>query len=148
MKWHCAFNGLMSATALLLPLTAVPESRIESQSASSASSTTAHVNFKVVIPQVLYLHVAPANDNTAGANTVGIMSTGHNVTLNATVRTPDSNIPARRNVILNAAARKAIAQDAQCTPPQAPTPGGAPPVGSPDSTETGTRAVICTASMP
>jgi hypothetical protein len=146
VKWHCAFNGLMSAAALLLPLTAVPESRIESESASSVSSTTAHVNFKVVIPQVLYLHVAPANDNAADANTVGIMSTGHTVTLNATVRIPDSNIPARRNVILNAAARTAIAQDAQCT--LAPAPGGAPPVSSPGSTETGTRAVICTASMP
>jgi hypothetical protein len=146
VKWHCAFNGLMSATALLLPLMAVPESRIESQSASSASSTAAHVNFKVVIPQVLYLHVAPANDDTAGANTVGVMSSGRNVTLNATIRTTDSNISARRNVILNAAARKAIVQDAQCAP--APPPGGAPPGGSPVSPGTGTRAVICTASMP
>jgi hypothetical protein len=146
VKWHCAFNGLMSATALLLPLVAVPESHIESQSASSASSTTAHVNFKVVIPQVLYLHMAAAHDDAAGGNTVGIMSTGRNVTLSATVRTPYLNILARRNVILNAAARKAIAQNAQCTP--APAPSGLPPAGSPDSTETGTRAVICTASMP
>ena len=146
MKWHCAFNGLMSSIALLLPLMAVPESRIESGPVSAASSTTAHVNFKIVIPQLLYLQVGPTNAGPAGAHTVGIMSTGRNVTLNATVRTPDSNIPARRNLILSAAARKAVAQNAQCT--LMPAPGGALPAGSLDSTKAGTRTVICTASMP
>ena len=146
VKWHCAFNGLMGGTALLLPLMAVPESRIESESARTASSTTAHVNFKIVIPPVLFLHVGPGNDGTAGADTVGIVSTGRNVTLNATVRAPDSSTPTRRHVILSAAARKAIAKDAQCT--LTPAPGGASPTGSPDSTKMETRTVICTASMP
>jgi hypothetical protein len=56
MKWHEALSGLMSGMALLLPLPAVPESHIQTGSAS-ASSSTAHVNFKIVIPQVLYLQV-------------------------------------------------------------------------------------------
>jgi hypothetical protein len=57
MKWHEALSGLMNGTALapLLPLTAVSESHIQTGSVSSVSSTTAHVNFKIVIPQVLYL---------------------------------------------------------------------------------------------
>ena len=134
VKWHCAFNGLMSGTALLLPLMAVPESRIASESASTASSTAAHVNFKIVIPQLLYLHVGPGNQGTSGADTVGIVSTGRNVTLNATIRAPDSRTPTRHNVILSAAARKAIAKDAQCT--LTPAPGGA------------SRTITCTASMP
>jgi hypothetical protein len=130
VKWHRAFNGLMAGAALLLPLTAVPESRIESGTASTASSAMAHVNFKIVIPQVLYLRVGPGNDGVAGTQTVAIMSNGRNVTLNSTDRAPDSNAPARRNVILNASARKSIAQEAQCTPSPAPT------------------GIICTVSMP
>ena len=57
MKWHEALSGLMSGTALLLPLTAASESHLQTGSASAVSSTTAHVNFKIVIPQVLYLQV-------------------------------------------------------------------------------------------
>jgi hypothetical protein len=57
MKWHEALSGLMSGTVLLLPLTAMPESQIQTGSANGVSSITAHVNFKIVIPQVLYLQV-------------------------------------------------------------------------------------------
>jgi hypothetical protein len=130
VKWHRAFNGLMSGAALLLPLTAVPESRIESGAASRASSAMAHVNFKIIIPQVLYLRVGAGNDGLAGMQTVGIMSNGRTVTMNSTDRAPDSNAPARRTVILNASARKPIAQEAQCTPTPAPT------------------GTLCTVSMP
>jgi hypothetical protein len=62
VQWHRAFNGLITGAALLLPLTAVPESQIETGTASTAPSVTAHVNFKIVIPQVLYLRVGPGND--------------------------------------------------------------------------------------
>ncbi len=130
MKWHRAFNGLMTGAALLLPLAAVPESRIESGMTSKASSAMAHVNFKIVIPQVLYLRLGPGNDGVAGMQSVAIMSNGRNVTLNSTDRAPDSSAPARRNVILNASAGKPIAQEAQCAPTLTPT------------------GVICTVSMP
>lgn len=70
---------MMSATALLLPLTVVPESRIQTGAARGALSATAHVNFKIIIPKILYLHVGGGNDCIAGAR---------NVALNATVRTP------------------------------------------------------------
>ena len=146
MKWHRAFNGLITGAALLLPLTAVPESRIESGTASTASSTMAHVNFKIVIPQVLYLRVGPGDGALAGTQTVAVMSNGRNVTMNSTDRAPDSNAPARRSVILNASARGTIAQQAQCTP--TPTRAGRVPADSHDSAKMGTRAVVCTASMP
>jgi hypothetical protein len=68
MKWHEALSGLMmSGTALLLPLTAMPESQIQTGSASAVSSATAHVNFKIVIPQVLYLQVGAGKAITQDA---------------------------------------------------------------------------------
>lgn len=146
MKWHRAFNGLITGAALLLPLTAVPESRIESGTASTASSATAHVNFKIVIPQVLYLRVGPGDDALAGTQTVAVMSNGRNVTMNSTDRAPGSSAPAHRNVILNTSARGTIAQRAQCTP--TPIPAGTAPADSHVSTKIGTRAITCTASMP
>ena len=88
MKRPWAFSGLMSATALLLPLTVVPESRIQTGAARAALNATAHVNFKIIIPKILYLHVGGGNDCVAGAETVAIMSNSRSVTLNATVRTP------------------------------------------------------------
>jgi hypothetical protein len=111
VKWHRAFNGLRTGAALLLPLAAAPESRIESGTVSSASSAMAHVNFKIVIPQVLYLRVGVGNDGIAGR--------------------------ARPSVILNTSARRAIAQQAQCTPTAGPAVATAAP-----------HPIVCTASMP
>ena len=146
MKWHRAFNGCIPGATLLLPLTAVPESRIELGTASTASSATAHVNFKIVIPRVLYLRVGPGDDGLAGTQTVAVMSNGRNLTLNSSDRAADSSAPARRTVILNASARGTTAQQAQCTP--MPIPAGTAPAYSHDSAKMGTRAVVCTASMP
>ena len=129
MKWPCASNGLLSIAVLLLPLTAVPESRSETGAPNSALSATAHVNFKIIIPQVLYLQVGSGGDRARDAQSVSVMSNGHNVSLNATVGAGDSGTHARS--ILSSAARKGIAQDAQCKP------GGR-----------AFRAVICTVSMP
>jgi hypothetical protein len=143
MKSHRAFNGLITGAALLLPLAAVPESRIELGTASTASSAVAHVNFKIVIPQVLYLRVGSGNEGLAGTQSVAIMSNGRSATLYSTDRASDSSLPARRNVILNASARTTIAQQAQCTPTPTPTPTPAPA-----GTVPAPRAVTCTASMP
>jgi hypothetical protein len=71
MKWSCTFNGLIGTTALLLPLTAATESHLQTGAASAGLSSTAQVNFKIIIPKVLYLHV--------DAQTVAAMSNGHNV---------------------------------------------------------------------
>jgi hypothetical protein len=147
VQWHRAFNGLITGAALLLPLTAVPESQIETGTASTAPSATAHVNFKIVIPQVLYLRVGAGSDEPADAQTVAIMSNGRNATLYSTDRAPDSKTPARRSVVFNASARNTIAQQAQCTPTPAPA-DAVPAADSRDSAKRATRSMLCTASMP
>ena len=139
VKWSWAVNGLMSSAALLVPMMAVPESRIQSAGAGTGLQATAHLNFKIVIPRVLYLHVAGVNDRDA--QTVAIMSNSRNVWLTATLRTPEahgSDAAAHGNVILSAAARKIIAQDTACTLSE-PRAGRAPP---------GATQLVCTASMP
>jgi len=135
----------MSTAALLLPLMVAAESHIQTQTAGTAPAATAHVNFKITIPKVLYLRVGSGSDRTADAETVAIMSNSRNVTLNATVRTPEPGTRARGSVVLGASARKVIAQDALCTAGDAhatPEPAEAGRVKVDD------RQVVCTVSMP
>jgi hypothetical protein len=136
VKRSWAFNGLMGAAALLLPVTAETESHIQTGAASAAVGATAHLNFRIIIPRVLYVR-------TAGAETLAILSNSHNVTLTATVRSSDTTANqltsadvVRNHVILSAAARKVIAQDAACAP------GGLHPPPALAG------QVVCTASMP
>jgi hypothetical protein len=139
---YWAFNGLMSCAALLLPWAAVPESRVETAAANAALQATAHVNFRIVIPQVLYLHVSA---DAAPADTVAIMSNSRNVWLTATVRSSDDRMVARPpavanagrgDVILSAAGGKVIAQNILCAAGETrPARGGA-------------SHIICTVSMP
>jgi hypothetical protein len=135
-KWSWAFNGLLSSAGLLLPIAAVPESRVQSEGANSAVQATAHVNFKIVIPKVLYLHVGRDDDRVADSETVAVMSNSRNVWVTATVRTRDDHSRAARgNVILSAAARNIISQNTVC---------GAGDLHS----AAGASRVICTVSMP
>jgi len=121
VKGSWTFNGVASTAALLLPLMALAESHLQSGT-GAALIATAHVNFKIVIPKVLSIQVGDSGPVT-------VMSNGRTVALTATVRAPSAN-PAHGNVILSAAARKVMAQDAVCAPS-----GGASPV-------------LCTASLP
>jgi len=126
---------LVTAAALLLPFLAAGESHLQTGAPGGALRATAHVNFKIIIPRMLYLNVSDG-DHAPGAQTVAIMSNNHNVTLAATLRASGATTPASDeasgNVILSAAAHKVIAQDAACS------------VGLAHDT----RRVICTASMP
>jgi hypothetical protein len=142
MKCPWAFNGLMSTAALLMPMMAVPESHVQTAAASTATNAAAHVNFKIVIPTVLYLRMGSANDRGEGAKTVTIMSNGRNVMLNPSARSAD-DAPAH-GVILSASARKVIAQEAPCT------------LGIDDAAATArthrvnfnSQTLVCTVSMP
>jgi hypothetical protein len=137
----------MSSAALLVPMMAVPESRIQ-EGAGTGLQATAHLNFKIVIPKVLYLHVAGVNDRDP--QTVAIMSNSRNVWLTATLRVPEvqgsdgalrasaNSAAAHGNTILSAAARKVIAQDTACTLSE-PRPG---------RVSIGETQLVCTASMP
>lgn len=133
MKWHHAVGGLMSTAAILMPLSAVPESQIQTAAPGKAVSASAHVNFKIVIPPVLYL-------SATGEQTVAVMSNSRNITLNATsaADTAGANGRPRSNLILNAAGRRVIARETRCAV-------AAVPVGTPTAT---VHPVICTASMP
>ena len=135
VKWSWAFNCVVGTAALLLPPAAAPDSHLQTQAGSAASSAAAHVNFKIIIPPVLYLHVASASEGTADPRTVSVMSTNHNVTLTATTRTPASSTTT--NLILSAAARKIIAQETVCVPS----------ANAHRNVGLGNR-VICTASIP
>jgi hypothetical protein len=112
MKCPWAFNGLMSTAALLMPMMAAPESHIQTGAASTAVNAAVHVNFKIVIPTVLYLRMASANER-GGAKMLTVMSNGRNVMLNPTARSLDEPL-AHDGVILSASARKVIAQEAPC----------------------------------
>jgi hypothetical protein len=96
---NAASRGLIATLALLMPLMAAAESHIESGAAAAALDATAHLNFKIVIPKVIYLRVASEPELIAGGQTVSVMTTGREVALNATVLT---------------AARRSIAQNAPC----------------------------------
>jgi hypothetical protein len=127
VKWSWLWNGVLGSAALLLPLSAAPESHLLAPTAKDTSSAAAHVDFKIIIPRVLYLSVPDANS-------VAVMSNSHNVALTATVRSATGSVAG--NLILSAAARKTIAQDAVCAAPAAAVRGAA------------SNRVICTASMP
>jgi hypothetical protein len=168
VKWSKALNGSMGTAALLLPMMVAGESHIQTEAAGTAATAAAHVNFKIVIPKVLYLRVNGGNEPTEsapieGAQTVAVMSNSRNVTLNATVRASDSDVHAR-GVVLGASARKTIAQDALCTlggaahaavipvTPISPVVPAIPVIPAiPVTTrpvKAGDRQVICTVSMP
>ncbi len=133
-------GGSMTA-ASLLPSTAVPESRVAAAAPGAALSATARLTFKIIVPQVLSLQVGSLSERALGADTVAVMSNGHDVALNATLRPLDSNASARFDLILNGAARKGVARDARCSPaPRAGATAAAPAAEA--------RQVVCTVSMP
>jgi hypothetical protein len=145
VKWSKGFNGSMSVVALLLPLMVAAESHIQTEAASAAPAVTAHVNFKIIIPKVLYLRVGSGSDRAEGAETVAVMSNGRNVSLNATVRTLDSDVRAPGRVVIGAAGRKVIAQDALCMAGDARS---APAPAESGHLKVEYRQVVCTVSMP
>jgi len=144
VKKSSVFNGLISTAALLLPLTAATESEIRAGAPGSALSATAQVNFKVIIPKVLYLSVGGEGDGIEGPNTVAIMSNSRMVALNASLRTAQSDRSSPHaaesdsspwgNLILSTGGHKAIAQTARCILDGQPALAGS--------------RLICTASMP
>ena len=132
----------MAAAALLLPSMAVPESRVADRSAGRRIERNRAREFQNRHPEVLYVQVGTrASARDAGPN-VAVMSNSHNVTLNATVRTLDSDAPARGNLILSAAQKGHCAGCAVHAADAAPRSRGSRARGS------RCRSVVCTASTP
>jgi hypothetical protein len=138
MRCFRALGGIMYSSALLLPFAAAADSQLQTGSRGPLNAS-AHVRFRVIIPTMLSLDTATSARAT-GTQTVAIMSNSRNVALTATIGTSGD---AKGRLILSAAARKIIAQDAPCTlgPPQIVA-------GLAATGDAATQRVICTVSMP
>ena len=69
MKISIALKSLLGAGALTLPLMAFAESNVQSGAATAAPGATAHLDFSVVIPKILYLRVGTGSAYSSGALT-------------------------------------------------------------------------------
>jgi hypothetical protein len=70
MKTSVALKTLLGAAALALPFIASAESNVVSGVATAApGGATAHVDFQIVIPKILYLRVGTGSSYTTGALT-------------------------------------------------------------------------------
>jgi hypothetical protein len=138
MRCSRALGGLMYSIALVLPFTAAAESQLQTGSRGPLSAS-AHVRFRIIIPTMLSLDTLKSARAT-GMQTVAIVSNNRNVALTATV---GASGEAKGRVILSAAARKIIAQDAPCTLGAPQNRGLVASAG-----ETTTQRLICTVSMP
>ncbi len=139
-------GGLMFFGALLLPWGANADSQLASGMHGPATAT-AHLRFRIVIPTELSLNVADSSRTatataTAGAQTVTVTSNSHNVALGATLG--NSAEPTGR-VILSAAARKGIVQQAPCTTQRPPSAAG---LAATQADSAPVERIICTVSMP
>ncbi len=134
MKCCRAFPGLLTITSLLLPLWASAESQLQVGPRSGKTSAAAHVDFRIVVPQVLSLGLIDGDTQVPGAQRVAIFSNSRNVTFAAS----GGSMPAARSRVIHAAARKPIARDVVCQLPADVGGGG----------RSLPHAMICTVSMP
>jgi hypothetical protein len=133
---------LASCAAVLLPLFAAADSQLQVRSGSGASSATAHVTFKIVIPTVLSLDMPSDAERERGELSAAVFSNGHNVVLAAAMRSSEEP---RGTLLLNSAARKALAQNAACTPGSSRSTA---PVNARLGAESFSAGLVCTACMP
>jgi hypothetical protein len=69
MKTSIALKSLLGAGALMLPLMVSAESNVQTGTATNAPGATAHLDFSIVIPKILYLRVGTGSAYTTGALT-------------------------------------------------------------------------------
>jgi hypothetical protein len=69
MKSSVALKALLGAATLALPLMASAESNVQTGAATAAPGATAHVDFSIVIPKILYLRVGTGSNYITGALT-------------------------------------------------------------------------------
>jgi len=134
--------SLASCAALLLPLFAAADSQLQLRSGSGATSAAAHVTFKIVIPTVLSLDMAQDPERAHGGLTAEIFSNAHSVALAAALRSSEES---RGTLLLNSAARKALAQKAACAPG---SPRGSVSANAPHDVEPFPAVLVCTACTP
>jgi hypothetical protein len=140
MRCSAALGDLICSSALLLPYTVAADSQLQSGT-HGPSSVSAHVRFRVIIPTMLSLDMADSS-RAPGTQTVAVVSNSHNVALGATVGTSALSMG---HVILSAAARRTIAQDASCAVQRARSATDSTAV---QAVSAPAERVICTVSMP
>jgi hypothetical protein len=134
--------SLASCAAVLLPLFAAADSQLQLRSGSGATSAAAHVTFKIVIPTVLSLDMPGDAERARGELTAAVFSNGHTVALAAALR---SSGEPRGTLLMNSAARKALAQHAACAPgPRRAAASANERLG----VEPLSAVLVCTACMP
>jgi hypothetical protein len=69
MKISTSSKVLLGFAALALPVFALAESNVQTGTATSSPGATAHVDFSIVIPKILYLRVGTGSSYTTGALT-------------------------------------------------------------------------------
>jgi hypothetical protein len=69
MKLSIVLKSLLGAGALTVPLMAFAESNVQTGAATASPGATAHVDFSIVIPKILYLRVGTGSSYTTGALT-------------------------------------------------------------------------------
>ena len=69
MKTSIALKSLLGAGALMLPLMVSAESNVQIGAATNAPGATAHLDFSIVIPKILYLRVGTGSAYATGALT-------------------------------------------------------------------------------
>jgi hypothetical protein len=69
MNLSSAMKTLLGAASLTLPILAFAESNVQTGAATVTPGATAHVDFSIVIPQVLYLRVGTGSSYTTGVYT-------------------------------------------------------------------------------
>lgn len=69
MKTSIALKSLVGAGALMLPLMTFAESNVQTGAATASPGATAHVDFTIVIPKILYLRVGAGSAYASGALT-------------------------------------------------------------------------------
>jgi hypothetical protein len=64
-----ALKNLLGAASLMLPAMVIAESNVQTGAATATPGATAHVDFSLVIPQMLYLRVGTGSAYTTGVYT-------------------------------------------------------------------------------
>jgi hypothetical protein len=132
----CA-RAVLAGGVLLLPWLAAADSQPQGGVGAKNLRASAHLDFRIVIPRMLALQVdaraapaaaGPTSASPGSPQTVAVYGNGRTIALGAT-----SADDSPSGLILSAAARKAITQDAVCAP--APARGIV-------------RGIVCTASSP
>src|SRR5438874_2003585 len=69
MRNSIVLKGLLAAAAAAVPLLCNAESNVQTGANTAAPGATAHVDFQITIPKILYLRVGTGSTYTTGALT-------------------------------------------------------------------------------